>query len=763
MRDCFRRIAITFVAGAVGVPAVGVAKAFHVGLDQPLSSLADAVKNARDGDELFVHGGSYPGPLEINRTLVLHAENGATIDGHGKGTVVKITAPEVHFEGFEVTDSGDALDQENSGIAVEAPGAVIRNNHLRETLFGIYLRQADNSVIVGNRIESKNLRLPRRGDPIRIWYSNNVRVEKNRVHKGRDLVLWYSSRLTIRDNIVTHGRYGLHFMYCDDAVVEDNRLSWNSVGAFLMYSRRLSLHRNIFAHNRGASGYGIGLKDMDDPVLESNLFADNRVGIYIDNSPRELTSTVQIRRNLIVYNDIGIHVLPSVQRNTFANNAFVENLEQVRKKRGGETDDNDWHQNYWSDYAGYDLDGDGFGELPYKSDRFFEDLMDRHPMFRMFLYSPSVQALEWATRLLPAVKPEPKLVDARPRTERPSMAGIPVQKAVSPWPMRWTSLALLGIAGLAASFPRWRPNALHQAANNSVPEGECPAIDCRNVTKSFGRFHALRDFSLGVKFGECVALWGANGAGKTTALRCVLGVFPFTGEIRVAGKNPAVDGKAVREVTGYIPQSAALYDELTVEETLDFFCDIRGLDHDRIGPVMRRVAIEDHALKPVKALSGGLKQRLTLGIAMLADPPILLFDEPTASLDAASRRSFLELLQSLKREGRAVLFASHRIEEVKALADRVIILDGGQQTREGRGRDIESLLGLQTSITVALPSSAVPETLDLLAHHGMEAVRENGGIRLTVPPTRRLAAIELLVKDSRLPVDDLVVEVSSDS
>jgi len=254
-------------------------------------SLSEALAQAKEGDTIEVHGGVYEGPLVVERPVELVGYDWPVIDGRGQGTVVKITSPDVTFRGFIIRRSGDSLDQENSGLAVEAPGAVIEGNRLEDTLFGIYLREAHGSTIRNNDIASMDLEVPRRGDPVRVWFSNDVLIEGNKINRGRDVVLWYSERLTIRDNEVSEGRYGLHFMYCDDAIIENNLLTNNSVGSFLMYSRRLHLVGNTIAYNRGPSGFGVGMKDLDDAVVENNLFLDNRIGAHLDNSPREINST----------------------------------------------------------------------------------------------------------------------------------------------------------------------------------------------------------------------------------------------------------------------------------------------------------------------------------------------------------------------------------------------------------------------------------------------------------------------------------------
>ena len=302
--------------------------------------------------------------------------------------------------------------------------------------------------------------MPRRGDGIRVWASHDTLIEKNQVVDGRDVVLWYSERLTVRENEVRNGRYGLHFMYCDDALITQNRLLDNSVGAFLMYSRRLHMINNTVAGNRGPSGYGIGLKDVDDALVADNLFLNNRTAVYLDGSPREVDSIGQFTGNVFAYNDIGVEMLPAVRHNQFTGNSFIENQEQVAIAGGGTPGSNEWtpagRGNYWSDYAGYDADGDGLGDMSYKAERLFENLMQREPNLRLFLYSPATNALDFAARAFPLVKPQPKLVDERPLTT----PRIPSKTPPLPVPQNqgWVAQALL-ILGLTFAMvlglPQW--------------------------------------------------------------------------------------------------------------------------------------------------------------------------------------------------------------------------------------------------------------------------------------------------------------------
>lgn len=433
--------------------------------------LATAVSQAHDGDVLEVHGGIYHGSLVIDKSLTLIGYDWPVLDGDGQGTVLELTAANTTVQGFLIRGSGHSLDEENSGVAVAAAHTTIAANRFEDTLFGVYLRQAHGSIVRDNIIRGKDLDVPRRGDAIRVWYSNDVLVEHNTVEQGRDVVLWYSERLTVHENDVSNGRYGLHFMYCDDAHIENNRLLHNSVGAFLMYSRRMVMQHNTVAYNRGPSGYGIGLKDMDDAVVAENLFLDNRVGAYLDGSPREVDSIGRFQGNVFAYNDIGVEMLPAVRHNEFFNNSFIENEEQVAIAGGGTPGINLWtvgmQGNYWSDYAGYDANGDGQGDMPYRAERLFENLMQRDPNLRLFLYSPATNALDFAAKAFPLVKPQPKLVDERPLVAPMIPAAAPPLPHVAHPAWFWLGLALIGISAAVAALPQW--GARRYVVNSSSP------------------------------------------------------------------------------------------------------------------------------------------------------------------------------------------------------------------------------------------------------------------------------------------------------
>jgi nitrous oxidase accessory protein len=413
--------------------------------------LPAALAAAQPGDTIVIPPGIYAGPLVVDVPgLTLAGQEGAIIDGGGLGDVLTVTAPDVTVRDLTIRNSGDSLDREHAGITGTAPRLTIENNRLKNVLFGIYLKEAANSVVRGNRVTGMALDIGRRGDGMRIWQSPGTLVEGNYVYDVRDVVMWFSGDGILRNNVVENGRYGLHFMFSDNQIVEENILRNNSVGAYLMYSTGLTMTNNLLLDNNGPSGYGLALKDVDNVQAESNRLVNNRVGVYVDNSPREAHTFVNFENNLLAYNEIGVEMLPLVRRNVFTNNIFQENREQVAITGGGQLRENDWSRagwgNYWSDYAGFDADGDRVGDIPYRSSSLYEDLMEQYPELRLFQLSPASDALDLAARAFPVFQPRAKMADEYPLMAPPPSPLVPGL----PEPPLLANLAVaLGMVGLA--------------------------------------------------------------------------------------------------------------------------------------------------------------------------------------------------------------------------------------------------------------------------------------------------------------------------
>ncbi|MBS0196149.1 MAG: ABC transporter ATP-binding protein [Planctomycetes bacterium] len=278
-------------------------------------------------------------------------------------------------------------------------------------------------------------------------------------------------------------------------------------------------------------------------------------------------------------------------------------------------------------------------------------------------------------------------------------------------------------------------------------------IRVESVAKRFGRLVAVDNVSVNIPAGDSVALWGGNGAGKTTLIRCVLGLLNFEGRIQVGGHDVRRQGKLARMQIGYVPQELGFYDDLGVSEAVVFFARLKGLTLRTTDGVLASVGLEGHGRKRIRELSGGMKQRLALAIARLGDPPVLVLDEVTASLDACGRRDFVSMLTRLSGAGRTMLFASHRIEEVASLAKRVVMLENGK---------VSAVLDTAEFVSRSCPGSVLHMTLrPVVRNQAVTLLRESGftatlnGVGILVPVENEQKAVPFrLLADARITVDD---------
>jgi ABC-type multidrug transport system ATPase subunit len=216
-------------------------------------------------------------------------------------------------------------------------------------------------------------------------------------------------------------------------------------------------------------------------------------------------------------------------------------------------------------------------------------------------------------------------------------------------------------------------------------------VQIEGLRLALGGRTILDSVSFEVASGESVALTGPNGSGKTSILRCLLGLVPFQGRILVGGCDVVADPIGARRQIGYLPQKPA-FGNARADEALRFVAQVRRIDPKKIPGVLDTVGLAAHAREPVRTFSGGMQQRLSLAVALLTEAPLLLLDEPTASLDRGGQSTFAEVVGYLRRSNRTLMLASHRPEEIAAHTDRVIRLDEGRL--QGRARPRPTLVAL---------------------------------------------------------------------
>ena len=261
-------------------------------------------------------------------------------------------------------------------------------------------------------------------------------------------------------------------------------------------------------------------------------------------------------------------------------------------------------------------------------------------------------------------------------------------------------------------------------------------VEIENLVKRFGEFVAVDHVSLEVKRGEIFGFLGPNGAGKSTTIRVLCGLLtPTTGRATVAGFDVGSDPEQVRRNIGYMSQKFSLYDDLTVEQNIDFFTGMYGVPRDRRGPrkdyVLRMAGLTEKRSALTATLSGGWKQRLALGCAILHDPPIIFLDEPTSGVDPIARGAFWELIRELSGTGHTIFVTTHYMDEAE-YCHRVALMYRGKVIALGAPADLKR--DLSTHTLLRLDTSAPLDTMRALeqAQGVLDVAVFGGGLHVTV-------------------------------
>ena len=273
-------------------------------------------------------------------------------------------------------------------------------------------------------------------------------------------------------------------------------------------------------------------------------------------------------------------------------------------------------------------------------------------------------------------------------------------------------------------------------------------IHAKDVTKRFGKTLAVDRVSFELGESESLALWGSNGAGKTTLIRCLLGIFPFGGQATINGHNVQRRGKRARAMVGYVPQELAFHDDARLERSILFFARLRGKGPADAARVLEMVDLSGHERKRVRDLSGGMKQRLALAIALIADPPIIVLDEPTSNLDASGREEVVETLRRLRETGKTLLFASHRPDEVHSLASRVLVLEKGKIVKDVTPSELWPASQMLQTIRLHTTTGNDEQAASVLREAGHTVNLNGHGLCVSVPNNRKAEPLTLLANAS---------------
>jgi nitrous oxidase accessory protein len=421
----FFSILTVFSIGAavpLGTFAPASADTLRVGDPGGFSTLTAAIAAAQPGDTVLVGPGQYRENLVIEKPLVLVGRGNPHIIGLGKGDVIQIRADDVEVSGFTISGSGAQMLVSDAGINVLGARARIRDNRVIDNLFGVYLRGAHEALVEGNTIRGRTeIDLGRRGAGVHLFDAQHNIIRNNLVSFVRDGVYFDHADFNIvEDNEFSDLRYGVHYMYCKSNKFFRNVFRDSLGGVAVMYTDHVTFSDNQILNNRaGHNAFGLLLKDCLDSVAERNVIVNNVNGIFLDNSHRN-----RFLGNLIAYNDVGVMLYASSLQNTFGRNDFLGNLATLHTVGRA---DADWtpngQGNHYSDYMGYDVDGDGTGDTEHPLQDAFEYLEGGRPLLRLFLNSAASDALAAAERSFPIV-PSSDEEDRAPRMKPVSGAKL---------------------------------------------------------------------------------------------------------------------------------------------------------------------------------------------------------------------------------------------------------------------------------------------------------------------------------------------------
>ena len=383
------------------------------------TTLGAALDAARDGDRIVVRAGVYREPtIVVSRRLTIVADSGAILDGEDQRAIMIITADDVTVRGFTFRRTGTShLEDRAALLARDVRHCLIDGNTFTETYFGVYLQHVRGCEVTGNRLTGLNRDGSSGGNGIHVWQSDSVRISRNTVRAHRDGIYF---------EFVTHGevqqnlselnqRYGLHFMFSDDCRYHGNTFQRNESGVAVMYTRRIRMTSNTFAHNWGSAAYGLLLKEISDSEIRDNTFRENTVGLYLEGANRN-----QVSDNRFESNGWALRLLANSQENHVTGNSFAGNSFDVgtNSRQNFST----FEGNTWDRYRGYDLDRDGFGDVPFAPVRLFSLVVEQTPPALILIRSFIVDLLDFAERVMPMLTPQ-TLIDEKPRMSVASRGG----------------------------------------------------------------------------------------------------------------------------------------------------------------------------------------------------------------------------------------------------------------------------------------------------------------------------------------------------
>lgn len=366
-------------------------------------TIKQAIREAKIGDTIAVYPGHYKeGNIVVDKRVVLKGINLPVLDGQHKFELLSIKANGVVVDGFKIIHSGVSSMDDMGGIKLyDCRDVIIRNNQLEDTFFGIYIQFGKNCSVLNNILTAFSKEEQQSGNGIHCWKSDSIKIIGNRITGHRDGIYFeFVTNSIIRKNFSHENiRYGLHFMFSNDDIYQDNQFQSNGAGVAVMFSHGVKMFRNRFEDNWGDAAYGLLLKEISDSYIQDNIFMKNTSGIYIEGASR-----IKMSYNLFSKNGWAMKIQASCMEITVEKNNFVGNSFDV--STNGTLVLNNFDHNYWDKYEGYDLNKDRIGDLPYRPVSMYSMIVEKNPPAMLLFRSFITTLLDKTEKILPSITPE---------------------------------------------------------------------------------------------------------------------------------------------------------------------------------------------------------------------------------------------------------------------------------------------------------------------------------------------------------------------
>ena len=393
---------------------IGFSQVLEVCGNCTISSLNAAIAVAKDFDTILVRKGTYKEyDIVVDKPLTIIGENYPIIDGERKGEIITIISDDVTVDGLFIINVGTSYTEDYAAIRViKSKNFVIKNLVLEKLFFGIYIEKSHHGKVFHNKVIGDAVEEYNSGNGIQLWYSHHIEIEDNYVEHVRDgIYLEFSDDCLIKNNVsALNVRYGLHFMFSNDDIYQDNTFENNGAGVAVMFSEKIKMYNNIFKENWGTASYGMLLKEINDAEIIGNTFEENTIGINIEGSNR-----IRYKHNNFKSNGWAIKVRGACYTNTFIENNFLYNSFDIAYN--SKVNDNLFDRNYWSSYTGYDLDKDGVGDVPYRPVKLFSYIVNRTPETIILMRSLFIDIIDFSEKVSPVFTPD-DLLDNQPLTRK---------------------------------------------------------------------------------------------------------------------------------------------------------------------------------------------------------------------------------------------------------------------------------------------------------------------------------------------------------